>query len=414
MCRGLRKIVDIIQMIGPILAILALSITIGKAVMDGTLDEKKTKAKIKNTIVALIMLFLIPLSINLILENVDGDISSCWKGNKLATGGGGYQETGHEGEKKKQEGEHEKGTTEEAHCPVKNDKGNGKVEPVFTKPTMVSVESHYTDFNYTNSKASPEYIKSLGGIFKKHYGKKEEVKTAKQFQEIAEYVFGLMTIYGFDYYNPGMPIEEINYCKWGSSCIPYEDLLTGLKERENNEEEPTIELPSGDIDAFYPGKYFYHEHGNPNAADFDSLIIGDNMTTNCSLSVDMVYYKAGLMGKGEKFSGSADAINMGKNYKIITKMNELYIGDIIHFFEEPINQEDPNTWTSWKHVAFVGEVDAQKRIVTFYDGGSSFTARKNFKWTHDMDDTPEELGGFPGWVAVRPFKIKEQVCDNIF
>lgn len=413
MCSILRKIVDIVQILGPILAILSLSITFAKlSTASHENDYEKLKKKIKNTITALVLLFLIPLFVNFILENTGGSISTCWKGGRLIGGGTSYKENKESSyyTKKTQTGEYETGSPEEAHCPVKNYKGNGQVKAQFTRSTMMIVQNHFNDFNYTSPKNTAEYFKKLGGVFTKMYGERQEVKTAKQFQEVAEYVFGLLVILGVDYYNGEADRPNRMYCKWGSSCISKDDLHLALNQRAQGLTSD-ITLPSGSYDAYYPGEVFYRQEGVQGNNNIDTYVLGTNMTMYCNLAVDLVYYKAGLMGHGEKFSGSADAKRIGKNTKVITKVNELYVGDIIEFFNGSIDRANPDTWNSWYHVAFVGEVDAVNRIITIYDGGSFLQNARNYKYTIDMDADPKDvLGG--NWTAVRPFKIKEQVCDK--
>ena len=156
-----------------------------------------------------------------------------------------------------------------------------------------------------------------------------------------------MYIWGFDYYNGS------KYCKWGGSC------------------GGTTSTP----DAFYPGALKHTEDGLSDRNDFDALITGRNeinMTTNCNWSVDMVYVKAGIFSKGH----SAGYKSMCKG-NVVKDINDYQIGDVVHFFHNSVDYDNPSTWDGWYHVAYVGEVYDDK--VVLYDGGSYFTNNRNHK-----------------------------------
>ena len=76
----------------------------------------------------------------------------------------------------------------------------------FSTQTETIVEQHMNDFNYDTFDSFMaarggvgNYIRSLGGVFTKWYGRTANVQTAGEFQEIAEYVMGLYTLWGPDY-----------------------------------------------------------------------------------------------------------------------------------------------------------------------------------------------------------------------
>ena len=73
-----KNILNLIQIIGPILCIISLTITLIKMVSNP--DEKKLPNKIKNSILALILLFFIPLIVNVVMSMAGDstDLSSCW------------------------------------------------------------------------------------------------------------------------------------------------------------------------------------------------------------------------------------------------------------------------------------------------------------------------------------------------
>ena len=68
----------IIQIVGPILALIMISVRFFQLVKNP--EDKKGLAKIKNALLALIVLFFIPMSINVVFSWMGeaNDISSCW------------------------------------------------------------------------------------------------------------------------------------------------------------------------------------------------------------------------------------------------------------------------------------------------------------------------------------------------
>jgi len=74
----IKNIVNIIWIAGPILAIISLAINLTLMVKDP--DDKKVPKKIKNSIIALILLFLVPAIINASMYALgdNNTFSSCW------------------------------------------------------------------------------------------------------------------------------------------------------------------------------------------------------------------------------------------------------------------------------------------------------------------------------------------------
>jgi len=272
--------------------------------------------------------------------------------------------------------------------------GDGTVKSQFSTKTLKIVEEHLNDFDYTNYHTIVpdvgEYITSLGGVFADYWDNDEiEVYSASELQKVSEYVFGLMYIYGFDYWNGYH--SNGHYCKWGGKCT-----------YNCTDSEHCSVTSSGTADAFYTGSYAYKDHGLSAKNDFDKLISGDNMTVNCNWAVDMVFYKAGIFGEnGDWQGGSASPTAMAKKFGVIESMEDYEVGDIVHFFDHTVDRGDYTTWSGWRHVAFVGEVDKEEGIITFYDGGSYFTNTRNFKWTAKIDDSTTKLHGYSGWGVVR-------------
>ena len=408
----LKNILDIIHIVGPVLAMVSLGILSYKLVTDSSMKNKEKNIKgIKNSLVALAVLFFLPLFINLIMYLVDDNfrVSKCWNSVDSMTFGTSHRYIGEgivdeDGDgiddntgKSIQKvyidpGDYERGSTginpNKGYCP-RFVEPNNTVKSSFDAETMSIIEQHLNDFNYYsfNSSTAGDYIRSLGGIFSKYYGRDVQVTTAGELQEVAEYVFGLMYLYGFDYYNGRG--SNGHYCKWGGSCLYYEKEGTSAG--------------SGTSDAFYPGTFRYDGNGlSSPKSDFDKLITGANgvnMTTNCNWTVDMVYYKAGLFGSNGQPGGSASFKSMGRNYEVVSDINDLQVGDIVHFFHSSVDRKNPESWSDWYHVAFIGEVDKKKGTVTGYDGGSYYQQGRNYKWVAEIKSG--KLHGTENWAAVR-------------
>ena len=77
-----QRIITIIQILAPILAIIALGINLTKSVMNP--DDKKNFSMYKNWIIALVMVFAIPILVNATMGILgeDYDISACWNNAK--------------------------------------------------------------------------------------------------------------------------------------------------------------------------------------------------------------------------------------------------------------------------------------------------------------------------------------------
>ena len=409
MLKVFKNALDIIHIIGPVLAILSLGILSFKLVTDSSMSNKDKNIKgIKNSLIALAVLFFLPLILNLVMYLI-GDrfrVTECYndvdsitfssksefKGHEFVDddGDGIDDNTGKSIQKVYIEpGDYERGSTginpNKGYCPQFVEPNN-TVKSSFDASTMSIIEKHLEDFDYYsyNPSQGGQYIKSLGGIFSKYYGQDVQVTTAGELQEVAEYVFGLMYLYGFDYYNGRG--SNGHYCKWGGSCLYYEKEGTSQG--------------TGTSDAFYPGSFRYDSNGlSSPKSDFDKLITGTNMTTNCNWTVDMVYYKAGLFGGVGQPSGSASFKSMGRNYEVISDPHDLQVGDIVHFFHSSIDRSNPETWTGWYHVAFIGEVNKKEGTVTGYDGGSYYQQGRNYKWVSKVDSG--KIYGNSNWAAVR-------------
>ncbi len=243
----------------------------------------------------------------------------------------------------------------------------------WTAETAKIIQAHQADFNYKNCQqvlkaygGYKSYVKKLGGVFAKLIGKNANVKTAAQFQEVSQYVFGLMAIYGFNYNNNETRVL------WGG-------------------EHP-----------FYPSK----NDGNCNWGEIDTICGYENKskTTNCNYGIDALYYKAGIAPKA--FDYSYRYKWLARNHKVIHKKEDLQIGDMIHFFHSPIDSMDPDKWAGWGHVNCVGEKHGND--IVLYDTGNRFIRTGNFKkpFTVDSKNRPTgEFDNYDGWIGIRVIEL---------
>lgn len=74
----IKSVLGLIQMIGPIVAIVSIIINLIKLMSSP--EEKKYKNLIRNWLIALVMLFILPVIVNVVMSLFDDSfkISSCW------------------------------------------------------------------------------------------------------------------------------------------------------------------------------------------------------------------------------------------------------------------------------------------------------------------------------------------------
>ena len=400
-----KQFMDVIMIIAPILTIISFTLLFVQMAMKP--EEKKLIGKLKNATLALILVFLTPLIVNISM-GVIGDkteISYCYNKATKSSTNPSYIATRDEKGKNSvltKKEEYEKGEPKQLDFSCKSSKINAN----FSCETIRIVEHHMNDLNYYNYYdvinrygGFKNYTKSLGGIFADYYGEKQYVTKVYELQRVSEYVFGYMTMFGFDYFNG----RNLKYCKWGGGCLVYDDLNKAIAEGKAY----TITYPTGTEDAFYPGQFRYEDYGLSDSEHFDNIISaksGLNMTTNCNFAVDMVYFKAGIFGTGR--TGTDGSCNYKTLYrtckKVIYKSKDLEVGDILAFFNDPIPVgSNPSVWPdSWYHAAFVGETHKQDGYVVIYDGGSRFTSGRNHKWKMSTKDT-----GVNSWVGFRVVEL---------
>ena len=255
----------------------------------------------------------------------------------------------------------------------------------FTKGTQKIIDAHKADFDCANWKDKQKsyggynaYLKKLGGIFAKWNGKTGSAKTVMEFREFAEYVWGLMSIYGFDYNNGKI------YRKWAG------------------------------------GKPFYTggKKGRCNWGLIDDLCSKESKdkTTNCNYCQDSFLYKAGLFGKTGQPTNSCSYRSHIKTRKFtfFNKLSDLQVGDLVNFFSDPATSDNPSDWKTWHHVAIVGEIINGHIIM--YDGGGRFITTGRYKHELKVDSKNRPTGdysNYKGYIGIRAFNLKDAKHDMV-
>jgi len=395
---AVKNILNLIMIISPILAILSGVLMLIKLLQNP--EDKKAPKKLLNTVKALVIIFFIPLITNVAMKIIDNktDISACYNSAKNPSISTKYiPTTNQEGKKVLVDpSKYEKGLPAQLDFSCKSK----IIKAELSCQTLKIVEQHYMDFNSTNFKSYiaqqggfDNYVNTLGGVFKEYYGREVKVTTVAEFQKVAEYVFGFLTMYGADYFN-GKNGKKAHYCKWGGGCLYY---------AQNNS------YAQASSDAFYLGSYRYDSNGLSDSTHFDKMVSNvnnPNITINCNYVVDMVYVKAGLLTN--VLSGSFIKLAKRNTTKIITELSDLKVGDMMHFFSGDIDRSNPDTWRNkgWGHVAFVGEVYPEQHKVVMYDGGSFYPKNQNYKWTIDTSKPTNKIHGYNNWSAFRLVELK--------
>lgn len=250
------------------------------------------------------------------------------------------------------------------------------------------VNAHKNDFYYKNYSSKMKgyggygtYVNNLSPFFKEvraRINKGQKVTTIQQFQRRANYVSGLMAIWGFDYNN------SKTYWRWGHST------------------ESTS-------DSFYTGG----KRGKCNSGTIGNLCQGTNgkaRTTCCNYGVDTLYKACNRYKMSSSFFKRI--VNQGKG-TVVTSRKKIKVGDMILFFHASIDYKKKGTWKGWSHVAIVYKITDKYIILADY--GSRFIKSK--KPFHYMDRKSVESSGKAGgaysnygknWAAIHMFDLKNE------
>ena len=275
-------------------------------------------------------------------------------------------------------------TTNRTTSTNNNTTTNTKVAPIddFSEETRNIIMSHINDFNQHNYKDFIEkypggydgYMQSLGGVFAKYggKGKKIEVNNAGDLQQAAEFVWGLMSIWGFDYWN------DSTYWSWGQ-----DEEFEGLYDS-----------------AYYTSHSF--SGGGYSQANINDICSDPNkdMRTNCNAGIDTFLWTTTLENNGSE--GYATKELRGKK---IERKEDLQVGDLVHFYH---NSDE----TDWGHVAIVGEIDSNTGEVIMYDSGNRFIRTGKYKFPLSL-----ESGGayenYEKWVGRRHYDLDQSTNRSV-
>ena len=257
----------------------------------------------------------------------------------------------------------------------------------FSQQTESIVEAHMNDFDYHNYDqymagcgGVKNYIRSLGGVFAKWVDRKGSVKTAGEFQEVAEYIMGLYTIWGADY-------------KGGGPTTAFNE----------------------DADREY-GRFYKGMSAGPFGFD-DSAPIEEifadkrNIITDCGSGIEQLLYKAGLCtaleypGKDNPSAGMSYIERYGgaaMGGKIITNKRDLQVGDLVQ-----MSKSD-----GWHHVCVVGEVWQDGTVIT-YDTGNRYVRTGNYKKKFETEaDGKTFIGDYGGAGYIDWFGMRVRTLDQ--
>ena len=98
---AIKNILNLIQIIGPLLLICSLVFLLIKMMRNP--EDKKTKSRFKNSVIALGAIFFIPLLVNVVMRMAGStyEISACWNQNTSVSLSPSYIQTNNEGENRK-------------------------------------------------------------------------------------------------------------------------------------------------------------------------------------------------------------------------------------------------------------------------------------------------------------------------
>ena len=221
------------------------------------------------------------------------------------------------------------------------------------------------------STMSIDEIKSLGGIFEKYAdynnsGKNNinyTVTTVEEFQEVNEYVFALMTIFGFDYGN-----GNVNH-RFGNLGVGADqgDAIFGTSFSYYDS--------AGLSYSYKPIEEILSDANNPRRG-------------NCNVTADIVFYAAGLLPMTWVTCSENRIVEAGG--VAVTNVDDIQVSDLIMCYDDSGN---------WYHVKWVGEIDENGNI-TVYDGGSYYNNHGgDFKIENQNEDLAEGLanGNYKIW-----------------
>ena len=252
----------------------------------------------------------------------------------------------------------------------------------FSPETEAIVEANMDKFDYDNFDSfmasyggAEKYVLSLGGVFSKYVGVPTYVQTAGDFQEVAEYVMGICAIWGPDYRGGGGRHKfNANY---------------------------------GDGD--YYGRFYSGENDrNWTNGSIEDIYFNDKerIMIDCGSGIEYITRKAGLYdgyGGEDDVPTARNKIDESQGGAIVFNKEELQVGDLIQMFRDSDRRFMYGADNSWGHVAIVGEIHSDGKIL-LYDTGNRFVNTGNYK-KEFIVNSDGSLGGvydkYHSWFGMR-------------
>ena len=296
---------------------------------------------------------------------------------------------------------------------------NGYVSPNVSNPyktkafpsdvnAIVNLHRYDFDVNTFNKVISAyggytNYVKSLGGIFTKYGGiRNANIKTEEELGYLADYVWGMMNMYGFEYSNNSSSGKH-----WGGNKIADD----GFYYPKRNDTSYMRKIKST-TNVAYPGSPSDEKLRNKiYEYSIEDVLAGNGqaMTIQCTGGITLLFKKAGLIPQNAKsieYEFYPYYTNPSEKRDYRSKMNakmyknlpvkDMKVGDVIGFFNG----------TSYKHVAVVGKSDSNS--ITLYDSGSSkFTKKRTGTLTINKNSNLLNNYSYDNYVVMRiPFNLK--------
>ena len=255
-----------------------------------------------------------------------------------------------------------------------------------------------------NKKEYDDWVRSLGGVFSRLAGEETQgFGNGDSFVEAEKYVYGLMWIAGFE------------YC--AGTCLkpPGDEASKGGSDRCDPIMDHWFEASNNKYDAYYGVASHSHvdvggsvrKNGDCAPVHIDEAMRAHNFTTNCNHTTDKVYYKAGLFGDDGRPNSSCEYGRLVNEFgaKIIREPCDLHMGDFIECFDEgsPYWSDNPDDWTGWSHVFFVGNED--ENYLHLYTTGHDFTDQGDFLRVIPRDSERSAVY-HGGWVGLHLWDLK--------
>ena len=276
--------------------------------------------------------------------------------------------------------------------------------------TQAIIDAHRNDFTYHTAKSYLEkkggykaYLRSLGGVFAKYADFTGKVSTCEQLSEIGDYVWGLYDLFGVDYSN------GCNYVFRENRYKAYDGAKGAFYPQEK---------PVGRFAVNYAAFSFANKEDLP---DVDTMLANAYeggkyfAVTNCGQGVVQTLKKAGLCPAS--FPDPAEYPQYWKEhgypYTLIKSTKDLRIGDVLYFFNKPIqNRATRDTLSNWEpggfHTAIVGEMTSDGYVL--YDSGHAYTYYGEFRNFRKFSDKPYQWA--EDWIGIRfDFGLKEKKMD---